>query len=170
MITDKSRKAQIVGQVFVYVAAGLVFVLILAYGYKAISKFTERSYQVEIIDFKTTLENAIEYARQDYGSVHKITLRVPSKHGEVCIVDSDYNKESEEFKNKKPLFHKLWKSGGENIFFVPKQPIQIYLPAISVTSSDNVHLCTEPKNNKVKLWVQGLGDRAVISLEPPASQ
>ena len=54
------KNAQIMGQVFIFILAGALFILILTYGYKAIAGFSERSEQVALVEFQTNLESSVK--------------------------------------------------------------------------------------------------------------
>ena len=82
-----NTKAQIIGQVFIFILAGLIFILIITYGYKAIKYFIERQEQIQLVDFRTDLEIAIEGVKRDYGTVRKVDLKLPSKYLGVCFFD-----------------------------------------------------------------------------------
>ena len=87
MGTRKNTKAQIIGQIFIFILAGLVFILIVTYGYKAIQYFIERQEQVVLVDFRTDLEISIEGVKRDYGTIRKVNLKLPSKYLGVCFFD-----------------------------------------------------------------------------------
>jgi len=82
-----NTKGQIIGQVFIFILAGLVFVLIVGYGYKAVQFFLERQEQVVLLDFQSELEIAIEGVKRDYTTVRKLQLILPNKYQGVCFFD-----------------------------------------------------------------------------------
>ncbi len=170
-----NRRAQVIGQVFVFIIAGLVFVLILAYGYKAIVNFMERGEEVQIIDFRNELNSAITMIKRDYGSVQRVDLRMPSNAREVCFVTSDPADVrvpgwEEELKNSRPLMHSAWSIGKENVFLVPKQPAPIIIADIVVEPETAGYLCLPIVNGKVSIRVEGTGNKALISRWPEANE
>lgn len=156
-----NKRAQMIGQIFVFVVAAIVFILILMYGYRAISNFLERSEQVALIDFKSDLESAVEVIKRDYGSVRKVELRLPKRYTELCIVDVD---RCEALEQQRPLMYSLCIAGSENVFLVPKQETPIFLEGISVP--DPGFVCVPVVNGNVALRLEGLGKSALISEWP----
>ncbi len=156
-----NKKAQMIGQIFVFVVAAIIFILILTYGYKAISNFLARSEQVALIDFKADLESSVEVIKRDYGSVRKVELRLPKRYTEVCIVDV---KRCESLEQARPLMYSLCIAGSENVFLVPKQETPIFLADISVP--DPGYVCVPVANGNIALRLEGLGKSTEISEWP----
>lgn len=86
------KKAQMIGQVFIYILTIIIFGAILLYGYNAIRNMGNKADQVILIQLKKEMMNAIE--KTDYGSVTKQELTLPKKFNEVCFIDLDYNNPS----------------------------------------------------------------------------
>lgn len=157
------RKAQIIGQVFLFILAGLVFVLILGYGYRAIVGLQERGKEVQLLDFRNELESTIALIKRDYGSVRKVELRVPAGTETVCFANAKAGENEnwpEQFKSEYPLLYSSWSVGSENVFLIPKQPISVFAPDIFIAEG---YACFPAVNNKVRLRVEGLGDKAGIT-------
>ena len=157
------RKGQMIGQIFVFVVAAIIFILILMYGYKAISNFLQRSEQVALIDFKSDLESSVEVIKRDYGSVRKIELRLPKKYTELCIVDVN---NCAGFEAEQPLMYAACLAGSENVFLVPKQETPIFLPDISIPEDDDGIVCTPVVHGTAVLRLKGLGKSTEISNWP----
>ncbi len=159
------RRGQIMGQVFIYILAGLVFVLIISYGYKAVKFFIERQEQVVIIDFKTDLETAVESVKRDFGTVRKVTLKLPSKYFGVCFLDpmtcSTTTPElvlpNQEIKVPWAQDACAVKSG--NVFVVPRALENFYFPDLQVA---NGSVCI-PNVNGVTVRLEGTGKKAKVS-------
>lgn len=156
-----NKKAQMMGQIFVFVVAAIIFILILTYGYKAISNFLARSEQVALIDFKADLESSVEVIKRDHKSVRKIELRLPKRYTEICIVDV---KRCESLEQARPLMYSFCLAGSENVFLVPKQETPIFLSDISVP--DPGYVCIPIANGNVALRLEGLGKSTEISEWP----
>jgi len=152
----KQKKAQMIGQIFIFILAAILFVLIITYGYRAINDFLQRSEQVTLIGFKEELKSGIERIKRDYGSVRKLELQVPKRYNEVCIVDPDCDPSLESFN---PIMYNACLTGTENIFLVPKQETPIFVPDIKV---DGGYLCV-PTSGVVTLRLEGLGKTARVS-------
>ena len=166
----RTSKAQIIGQVFVFILAGLVFVLIITYGYKAIQYFMEQQEQVVLLDFRTDLERTVEGVKRDYGTVRKIELTLPNKYQGVCFFDLDSsvcdpNESTVEPKLKLPdqnigvkWAEDACKLKGANVFTVPREE-GIELPDIKI---ENGWLCV-PNLDGITLRMEGTGRKAKIS-------
>ncbi len=84
------KKAQIMGQPFVYIFALVVGALILFWGARTVIKLVERSEMVEVVDFIKTLESTVnEYYMLDEGSEKTIKLRLPKKISYFCVADEN---------------------------------------------------------------------------------
>lgn len=154
------KKAQLIGQVFVLVIAALVFILILAYGYSAITNFLKSSEQVAFLDFKTSLTSGIEQIKPDFGSVRKLSLRAPKRYYKFCIVSSypDTDVLSSDFQSKYPVLFEAWQTGSENVFLLPKQESPILVPGVFVQAG---YFCMDI-SGIVDLKVEGLGDKTSV--------
>ncbi|HII71285.1 TPA: hypothetical protein HA265_00855 [Candidatus Woesearchaeota archaeon] len=123
------KKAQIAGQVFIYIIAIVVVGLIMVYGYSAIKGFTQKGEQVEYITLKTNMENAFKSIVSDYGSVKRPELDIPGKYRMVCLVDKDAKqvadttslcrKEGAEDPIYEPVVCSSWKIGNDNVYLIP---------------------------------------------------
>lgn len=156
----KAKKAQIIGQVFIFILAAALFILILTYGYKAIVGFSKRSEQVALVEFQTELESAIRSISLDYGSVKKLELTLPAKYIEVCFVDLNMQPSSE-FEQIHPRMHEAWVSGTQNVFLTPMEENPFNVGKISL--GEKGYLCFPITAGKITLRLEGLGERTGIS-------
>jgi hypothetical protein len=155
-----NKKAQMIGQVFVLVIAAIVFILILGYGYSAISNFIKSSEQITLLEFKTSLTAGVEQIKSDYGSVRKISLRIPKRHHKLCIISSDVNEDTADFQEKHPIFFEIWQTGSENVFLIPKQESPLFIDEVVVPGG---YFCVDV-SGVIDLRVKGLGDKAEVSV------
>ena len=58
------KKAQIQGQVFIYILTLIITGMILLYGYNAITGISKRAEQVELVKFKNDLKEDFETIRE----------------------------------------------------------------------------------------------------------
>jgi hypothetical protein len=177
------RKAQIIGQVFVLILAGIIFVLILGYGYKAIQGISQRGNEVAFIDFTSTLKSEVKSISLSYGSVKKVELAgLPMRYKKICIVTG--NKDPQVDVKGKPQFNEMselaglpenasliyevYETGGDNVFFEPSAPKNILLPDIQASSdpekqSDQRWFCEPVDQGTVVLRLEGLGNAVRVS-------
>jgi hypothetical protein len=162
--STKSKKAQIIGQVFIFILAGLIFILIITYGYKAIQYFLERQEQVMLVDFRTDLEIAIEGVKRDYGTVRKVELRLPSKYSGVCFFDAvGCAKTTPKLVLPTHEIIVEWAQDAcaiksANVFTVPRD-LDLSLPDVQV---DTGYICI-PNTGKITARMEGTGKKAKIS-------
>jgi len=154
------KKAQVMSQVFIFILAAAIFILILTYGYKAIAGFGQRSEQVALVEFQTELEGAVKSISLDYGSVKKVELTLPTKYTELCFVDLE-REPSEEFEQIHPRMYESWVSRTQNVFLTPMEESPINVGKIYVGQSG--YLCLPIAGGKITLRLEGLGDRAGIT-------
>ncbi|MEM4242837.1 MAG: hypothetical protein QXM31_02960 [Candidatus Woesearchaeota archaeon] len=165
------RRAQVIGQVFIFILAALIFVLILGYGYRAVSTFLARGEEVQAADFRNELESAINTIKRDYGSVRRVDLKVPGRANEVCLVTYDYRDVitsgwQEKFRQEKPLLYSAWETGSYNVFLVPLEQTPIPIRDIIVDPAGKGYLCIASAGARVSLRVEGTGSKAIISEWP----
>ena len=84
----KMKKAQIVGQIFIYLMGIIIAGFILLYGYKVIQGFRERTDQAVFIKFESDLLTEVKNSRE-YGSVNRETFPLSENFNEVCFLDLD---------------------------------------------------------------------------------
>ncbi len=154
------KKAQIIGQVFIFILAAALFILILSYGYKAIAGFGERSEQVALLEFKTQLESSVKSISLDYGSIKKVELYLPAGYSEICFVDLSMEP-SPIFEADHPRMHEAWVSKTQNVFLTPMEDSPISIGTIYVGTDG--FLCLDIIGGRVTLRLEGLGNKAGIT-------
>lgn len=163
---DKMKKAQTIGQVIMFLLAGLVFVLILIYGYRAITGLTKTGEQVELLNFKTDLQSSVETIKRDYGSVQKLELRVPKADWVFFVTDPKIAESHEipSLESEYPLIYNTWLTGAENVFLLPspEQSTPILVKDLVVDNSKG-YLRIDASSRKISLRVKGTGKTAKVS-------
>ena len=155
-------RGQVIGQVFIFILAGLVFVLIVAYGYKAIQGFGERSEQVSIIDFKNDLERSVESVKRDYGTVRQVSLRLPAKYSGVCFIDPGNCPPRVSFEGSQLDWAvSACEARAANVFLVPRG-LDLLLEDVEVGSP--YYVCVPNRGGEVVLRLEGTGKKARVSL------
>ncbi len=84
----EQKKAQIYGQVFIYVLTLILISFILAYGYKSIQNLKSRAEQLSCLKFEKDLQNSIESILSDFGTVKRKGMQLCSSYGQICFVES----------------------------------------------------------------------------------
>lgn len=167
------KKAQIAGQIFVYIIAIVVVGFIIVYGYSAIKTFSQRGEEVEYISFRTGLENSVKGIVSDYGSVKRPDISIPGKYGMVCFVDKGLLVDSdataicqrrlgEEEKFYQPIVCSAWQTGRSNAFLIPDGSESFDIGNI-VIENNRPFICMDVVNNKINLQLTGLGNKVEVS-------
>jgi len=172
------KKAQIIGQVFVFIIAAILFTLVLLYGYKAIGTFGEQRKEIALIEFQDDLRAAISKVAVDYGSVKKFTMNVPSDFEEICFIDLDKIRGTGGqggigvkafLANSHPLIANEINGGtSQNVFLdpFPDQPLRIPRISVGGPNEDQGFLCLPNTRVGILLKLSGLGNKAKIELWP----
>jgi len=162
----RSKKAQIIGQVFIFLLAAVIAILIIIYGYRAITGFTEKTQDITLLNFKTNLEREIRKMASEYGSVKRLDLNLPSNYDKFCIVDLDYQNKgntplcTSSSKEFQPEICDTWTAPGNeyNAFLIPINPIEV--PDVQI---NNGYICPTVRGNEISLRLEGLGDQTKVS-------
>ncbi len=164
--TGTGNKGQMIGQVFIFILAGLIFVLIITYGYRAVQHFLERQEEVVLLDVKTDLEIATEGVKRDFGSVRKLELRVPADYAGLCVFDPvTCASEQPILEHSSGIMRVDWaqescRVKSANVFLVPRE-LDVSLPDIEVPSPG--YFCVANQGGVVALRLEGTGRRAKMS-------
>ena len=79
------KKAQVAGQVLMYVLAIIVFAMTLLYGYKAIKSFTDQSTEISYLQLENDIKGDIEKVEGDSkGTVKKKVLNTMRPCAQQC--------------------------------------------------------------------------------------
>lgn len=173
------KKSQIMGQIFVYVLAGIMFALILGYGYRAVNDFLARADQVTMIELRTELKSSIRSVASSQ-DVERKTFHLPTDVKRICFVDlttrdelkgstylCDSSKTDDDPDDYNPIICDSWIDNvPQNVFLVPKGSLNINVGKITLPSTSAVdigYLCLDATGAKVSLRLEGRGDRTMIS-------
>ena len=160
VVFDKMKRAQLYGQIFIYVLTIMIVSFILVYGYNAIRNFKDRADQVVLLKFNNDLKNSIESVTSDFGSVIKKDIQVGDKVTKVCFVENFQNPSFPA--NVDPIIKdSILSNTGRNIFLVEDIPKRSF--SIGKISVNPDVLCISPVANRISLKLEGMGDHVVIS-------
>tara|TARA_Y100000031_G_scaffold143464_1_gene173946 strand:+ start:142 stop:672 length:531 start_codon:yes stop_codon:yes gene_type:complete len=175
MVKTKAKKAQIMGQIFIYIMAAIIFSLVLLYGYTAISDFINRADQVAEIELRTDLKASIKSTASSQDVKQKV-ISIPSKFKEICFIDLDIQnhhgitaEQTAMCDSTSPDFNALicnfWTTGAQNnVFLIPGAEVSIDVGNIDLDTKG--FLCVKTSEGKAKLRLEGKGDRTKISEWP----
>ncbi len=162
------RKAQIAGQIFIYVLAVVISGLIIIYGYKAVISFRETSEKTSMIKFQKELENKFDEMATSYGDVEIAAFNVPNAN-EVCFVNTSFIGQT----NKLPATaNSIIKSSVESgvqksVFLCPDCTTSFYVGQISVLnknpSINHGFYCFKVSAGSFKIRLEGKGKYVEVS-------
>ena len=168
------RKAQIIGQVFIYALAAVVFGMILLFGYRAVDNFLQRSHEVSLIDLKNDMQSGINSIGSSK-DVEKRVFYLPSKYTKLCflgnVTDDNYKQTTCLCLGKpgcvggnesdySPALCKIWRDGTrQNVYLIPLGDIDITVKKIEM---EHDYLCVTPQKGMVELRLKGKGDSTLI--------
>ena len=164
------KKGQGIGQVFVFIVAGLTFAFVMIFGYKAISDFLEKGESVEFLQFKNEIESSVKQIASEYGSMRKTSYFLPAKYEQICFLnlDAEYDAQSS-FCEDNFIACDIWETasneGGyngadENVFLTPPAPIAIKVHKIEL---DQDFLCVDITGGSFEVRLEGKGSRTKIT-------
>ena len=163
-------KAQVVGQIFIYIMTIVVVGMIVIMGYWAINSTISRGCQVEKATFKDRLSTIVS-KDISFGSVNHEVLRAPCGYETICFVDSSLLTSRKgaisiaQFINcsNTIIGHTIFNNGTTNIFLAnDKNVIGIgHSPHVKLPYRGNCS-CISARNNNFYLTMEGDGSRAMI--------
>lgn len=151
------RKAQIIGQVFIFVIAVFVFSAIIIYGYSYINKIITQQQKIALIEFKKTLEEEIDKIQYLHGSVRKLELKIPSGYSKVCFADSVNAINNRKF----PMLAELARFG-QTVFLIPLQELSIKIKNLRVNIEENT-ICCLPAEKVLVLSLESKKEGVYVS-------
>ena len=159
------KKAQIIGEIFTYILAAVVIGVIVLIGYWAINNITQKSCQVEQLNFKANIESLIEQY-SSYGTFKKEILSAPCDYDTICFASADNVTNKDLLKNcSNPIIISSVQSGTlNNIFAISHRatfPIG-YSAKVGLTDPAGC-TCINSRSNNFYMTFSGEGFRTVIA-------
>jgi hypothetical protein len=176
------KRAQNVGQIFVYVLSIVVVGVILLFGYNGINSLIKKFNQIDSASFEKDLNSFVTGVSPEFGTLKARDFKVPSQVKKVCFVrnyktdesgvSSKYNPTSEPLFGTYPLIKENIEIGGsfpqplKNVFLILDKkevvPLKKLIGKLSF-DGDIVAKCFDVKNSRLSIKAEGKGDHAVIS-------
>jgi hypothetical protein len=161
------RKAEISGQVFIYVLAAIMIGLLFFIGVKAIGTLVSNFQNVNIDDFKSGFESDVKDIARQYGSVKNVELALPGKYDEICFVDAMEEDSKSHFDSSKIentlIKDSVESEAKENVFLMKKGIPQDRFTADNLDVQAD-YLCLE-NEGKLEVWLRGTGKKALLFLQ-----
>ena len=146
-------------QIFVYMLTVIVIGLILLLGSRYIFKIIDQMKQVDMVKFKTTLEQEATTYRS-YGRWKNLEISVPGSIKEVCFVDTSQDAPAADnpFCQERRLLCDAWKDKTQNVItepFIVDTPIDIGDIKLKNPSTSNSYLCVPVVGGKIHVQFAG---------------
>src|SRR3989339_378746 len=163
MLKPKMRKAQIIGQIFIYILVAIVIGITAILGYKAISAIISKGCQAEQLTFATRLETLIEQGNS-YRSVAKQSVVAPCDYETLCLVDPSKIDSPGFFScNDKIIMQSVQAGIRKNIFVKSKYTIGAGYSEFIILDNPNACTCIKQKNKNFYLTLKGTGSKTNIT-------
>ena len=179
MSVFRGKRAQMPGQIFVYILAIVIVGVIIVYGYNAIKDFSDRGDQVAFVSFKTSFENTVKAMVSDYGTIKRPDFEVPPQYERVCVVDFSTAASgglcaptSDDYE---PIVCSGWKQGASqkasnpdkdvllpNVFLTPDGSESFHVGNIKIPATG--YSCSPVRNGKVNIQFKSVGDGVEATL------
>ncbi len=162
----KNKKSQMVGQVFMYILAIVVFSMTLLYGYKAINYFNEKSSEISYLQLESDIKNEVEKVQGDSkGTIKKKVLTIPGSYDVVCFVESYPSFPTVAISTGYDLidYHINNDAEDKNMFLAPPGDMSFYIGDIKVEDGANQEECVNITNGKITLKLESMGNHVWVS-------
>lgn len=156
--------------VIIYSLFSIVAVMVLIFGYKAITTLSEKSEEGKAVLLQTELKKDISSLTYRYGSVDIKNYEFPLNIGEICFIDLEINKKdkiSSGLRSRFPIIANQIESETKNNLFMFDSSGD-YINALAVGDlkvKGPGWVCYENKNGKFTLELEGKGNATEIKKE-----
>lgn len=154
-----------VEQMFFYILALFIIGAILVIGVKYILGLVKQTEAIDLVDFKTSLQEDADVMSTKYGSWEKQTYIVPKEVKKVCFFTSgNYKQGCNGLPDMDPIMCDAWQSGSQNVMTVPfvlDSPIN--LSKMKVDDALNGYRCFDVTSRTLKIKMTGIGNGVMIS-------
>lgn len=170
------KKAQISGQVFIYILAIIIFALTILYGYRAIAFFQGQSDEISLVQMQQDIKADVAKVKADtFGTIVRKELAIPGSYKQVCFVDSQsvcdnpdiyvsYCRELRDFPYdliKDAIDPTIPGSTDSNMFLYPPGDVSYNVGDIQVDKS--FPQCINVRGGRVTLKLESMGDHVKIA-------
>ena len=158
------KTGQISGTVFVYIFSAIIIAMILIFGYRSIIGTKEKVQQTELAVFTNQIISDIKSMSADFGSSKEVSYSIPSQT-QLCLFDLE--KKDAIFENLPEGFNVLIIDSirnnlRKNAFVWGNEIFEpFYIGEIEI--NEPYFQCLKPIAGKVRLVIEGLGNRTLIS-------
>ena len=162
----KRRKSQ-VEQGFFYILALFIIGSILLLGVKYVGKLLTQVEQIDLVEFKTSLQDDVDIMSTKYGSWKKKAYVVPKDIKKVCFFTIDkYSPACNNHEDLDLIMCDAWKDGVQNVMTVPfvlETPINLSRMEMDNSEFPKGFNCFDAVSKRIEIKITGKGNGVVIS-------
>jgi len=155
------RKGQIHSQLLVYIATGVVVLLVFIFGFMAFGSFQKRQREATVIDLEEKLKSMVDLSSGEYGTIKKVELKVPTDVDKVCFLDLSKREELKKsfISQAYPDIREMLSDNtvAENVFLLSGNSITDALDVGNICLPTPYYVCIETPDNYLRFLVEGMG-------------
>ena len=160
------RKAQLYGQIFIYVLTIVVISFIFILGYKAIDHFRQTAEQIACIKLGQELANTVDAVSSEFGRLQRKDIELCGDFTQVCFVESFEIPNSPNGIHRK-ITDSIASQSKKNVFLLSDLKGSFYNAKdtfyIGKISVEPDVICLKSVKGKVSLRFEGKGDHVILS-------
>ncbi len=164
------KNSQVIGEIFIYILAILLFSLIMLYGYNSIKSLGEKADTVILLQMEKHLSSSVKKIASDYGTVIKEELVIPNQYDKVCFIDLSYTGQQSTNicllgnNDYNPVICNSWKDKiSKNMFLISKNFDVSSMGVGNIKISNSHYFCQNVIFGKVILRLEGRGSYVELS-------
>ncbi len=164
------KKAQVIGQVFIYIVTALIIGLVLLFGVQAIMKLTNTTNDVRVATFQKDFPDRLK-ADFDYGALDTKPITIPGDFSEICFIElgAGISCGKQSIIPPHPVIEDSWQSCvQQNIFLIGSSKMKsMYVGGLKVSvlaSPTHKYLC-EPIKAGIVTTLQFRGYGSGVTVE-----
>lgn len=174
------RRSQLANQAFIYIMAGIIFSLVLIFGYKAIDSLNQDARDVELVNLRKDIQSNIRDVASSQDQAKK-EFSIPRGFDQICFVDQSKGgstcQDTSSLCYEKCLLNggdgsipalicNMWESNvTHNVYLIPLSKIPVSTSRIEVynhTGGEVGANCVDVSSGNIELRLKGQGDRAEV--------
>ncbi len=157
-------RAQVIGEVFIYILAVILFSLIMIYGYNAVRNLGDKADTVVILQIEKEMKSSVQKIASDYGTIIKKEVTIPNKFDKVCFIDISYTGQQstnicmQGNPDYNPIICNSWKDKISKNMFLMSKSIDVLSIDIGSARIPQLHyFCQNVVFGKITLRLEGKG-------------
>jgi hypothetical protein len=166
----KNKRAMETNQMFVFIVSIIVVGLVLLFGTKAIMSFMAGTEDVQYVQFKTNLQDAIDDVASDYGSVKQRAFNMPGEYQKVCFVDIKKSPGSFDIQAdslidgaRQPLLINAWEDKTANVFLIDQVVVKSFIDERITLPEGEPYVCLKRQQGELRVRLEGVGRAVEVS-------